>query len=821
MYATRHSLSNRLGRIAPLCKWLGGAAVSASLAAMLAGCSGAGYGDFNRSLGGDIGTGYNSSLAGSGRGGRQDGMATGLGRGTYPMIATSFQLSSLPGDPFDYERVNVQVTLRRADNSTVDVPAFYDGDSTWRMRYTPTAAGTYAVAGIKLNGQIAHESKLEKKDWTVNGDTQPGFVRLDRGDKTRFVFDNGGRYYPLGHNQAWHSDKLPDTPELFTKMHDAGENWSRVWMTHWDGKNLDWPQAGTAAKTTVAATGDSKADGKDKADSKVKPEKTESAAKSDGKEKTAKADSSQPVKLGDIDLNAAKKWDDIVAGAEKNGIYFQMVLQHHGQYSSREGFKNSSNVNSNWDENPYNVKNGGFLHSPDEFFTNAQARALTKRKLYYILARWGYSPSIMAYELFNEVQFTDAGKGKLDDQIALWHREMALFLRQFDGYRHLITTSSANDVALSSPVWETVDYVQVHTYPSDVLTTLGATETPGTYGQKNAKKTGKASFIGEYGPANLTDEDGTALHTGLWASLMRNGTGAAQYWDWGNVETHNLYPHFKAASGFIAASGLTGHGNLVSTTLQVDCPQMTALRFGPGGGFSKATQDEFVVGKEGAPQGIDQYPTFLQGAAHRDMMPKPLTLHVRYAQAGTFAVTVEKIAKAGAHLKVSVDGKAVERDYAAANADYAPKPEQQTTQVEVGQGMHDITVENTGKDWVVARQFALSNYTGALAANARVGKDFAAAWVYHRGNIYESRSRESGLETATGKVLLTGLQPGKYRYTWWDTATGKSLSADDIAVDKTKESVEVTTPPVKFDVALYVTKAGAPPARLKTAKAGK
>ena len=611
----------------------------------------------------------------------------------------------------------MQVTLRRADNSTIDVPAFYDGDNTWRMRYTPTQAGTYAVTNVKLNGQIAHESKLEKKDWTVNGETQPGFVRLDRGDKTRFVFDNGGRYYPLGHNQAWHSDNLPDTPELFAKMHDAGENWSRVWMTHWDGKNLDWPLAGNA----IAATTGSK-------------DKAAGGDKNEGKDKAA---SSPSVKLGDIDLNAAKKWDDIITGAEKNGIYFQMVLQHHGQYSSKEGFKDSSNVNSNWNENPYNVKNGGFLTSPDEFFTSAQARALTKRKLYYILARWGYSPSILAFELFNEVQFTDAGKGKLDDQIALWHREMALFLRQFDGYRHLITTSSAPDVPLTSPVWETVDYVQTHTYPSDVLTALGATETPGTYGQKSAKKTLKANFIGEYGPASLTDEDGTALHTGLWASLMRNGTGAAQYWDWGNVETHNLYSHFKAATGFIAASGLAGHGNLVSTTLQVDCPQTTSLRFGPGGGFSKATQDEFVVGKEGAPQGIDQYPTFLQGAAHRDMMPKPLTLHVRYAQAGTFAVTVEKVAKSGAHLKVSMDGKTVERDYAAETADYTPKLDLQTTQVEVPQGMHDITIENSGKDWVVARQFALSNYTGALAANARVGKDFAVAWVYHRGNIYE------------------------------------------------------------------------------------
>lgn len=754
------------------------------LAATLAGCAGAGYGDFNRGLGGDINSGYNSSIAGR-QNDRNTGATSGIGRGTYPMLSTSFQLSSLPGDPFDYEKVNVQVTLRKPDNSTVDIPAFYDGENTWRMRFTPTSAGTYAVASVKLNGQIAHEEKLEKKDWSVAGDTQPGFVRLDRGDHARFVFDNGARYYPLGHNQAWHSDKLPDTPALFAKMHDAGENWSRVWMTHWDGKNLDWPSDAP----------DAKADKLDKADKTAKPGKA--------------------VKLGDIDLAAVKKWDAIVEGAQKNGIYFQMVLQHYGQYSTK--------VDPNWNANPYNVKNGGFLQNPEEFFSNPQARALTKRKLYYILARWGYSPNILAFELFNEVEGTDAGRGKMTDQIALWHREMTLFLRQYDGYRHLLTTSSAPAIAYDSPVWETVDYVQTHTYPSDILTALGATETPDTYGATKtikSKKPSKPEFIGEFGPSGLTDAEGVGLHQGLWSSLMRNGTGAAQYWDWNTVEQNNLYSHFKAASGFVTASGLASHGSLVNTTLPIETTQTAALRFGPGGGFVKAAQNEFVVGKEGAPQGMDQFPTFLQGEAHRDMMPKPLTLHVQYPQPGTFAVNVEKTSKAGAHLKVSVDGKSVERDFAAADADRAPKVDERILKVDVPQGAHAITIENTGKDWLVVRQFALSNYASALACSARVGKDFAVAWVYHRGNIYESPAKDAkatAQETATGKILVTGLQPGKYRYTWWDTYAGKALTAEDVSVDKAKDGLQLPTPPIITDAALYITKAAAA-APIKTAK---
>ncbi len=104
---------------------------------------------------------------------------------------------------------------------------------------------------------------------------------------------------------------------------------------------------------------------------------------------------------------------------------------------------------------------------------------------------------------------------------------------------------------------------------------------------------------------------------------------------------------------------------------------------------------------------------------------------------------MEKTSKAGAHLKVSVDGKSVERDFAAGDADRAPKADERILKVDVPQGAHAITIENTGKDWLVVRQFSLSNYASALACSARVGKDFAVAWVYHRGNIYEAPAKDA------------------------------------------------------------------------------
>ncbi len=218
------------------------------------------------------------------------------------------------------------------------------------------------------------------------------------------------------------------------------------------------------------------------------------------------------------------------------------------------------------------------------------------------------------------------------------------------------------------------------------------------------------------------------------------------------------------------------------------------------------------------PAGMDRFPTFLQGQTHADMMPKPLTLQVSYAQAGTFAVSVAQVAKAGAHVKVSVDGKVSERDFPAASGDYNPKKAEETVTVEVPAGAHTITVQNTGKDWFVVRQFALSNYTPALAAQARVGKDYAAAWIYNRATVDAPLAQTKEATGISGRVQLTGLQAGKYRATWWDTYAGKSLDATDVSVTNAKEGVALATPPVVRDVALYVVRAGTPPSGGRKAK---
>ena len=95
--------------------------------------------------------------------------------------------------------------------------------------------------------------------------------------------------------------------------------------------------------------------------------------------------------------------------------------------------------------------------------------------LRYFVARYGYSTSIMAWELFNEVQFVDRIREKNDwDTVGKWHDEMAKYVRSIDTNHHLITTSSE----LDKPIWNQTDYYQGHGYPASVAGMLAGTPNP-------------------------------------------------------------------------------------------------------------------------------------------------------------------------------------------------------------------------------------------------------------------------------------------------------------------------------------------------------
>ena len=132
-------------------------------------------------------------------------------------------------------------------------------------------------------------------------------------------------------------------------------------------------------------------------------------------------------RLGWYRQDTASRLDAMLDLAEKLGLYYMICMDTHQDFRE-EG----------WLRNPFNADNGGPCKTPGDWFTNATAKELYKKRLRYTVARWGYSPHVFCWEFGNEFE----GWDQSPDAIKLpWHEEMSDHLRAIDPFRHLITTS--------------------------------------------------------------------------------------------------------------------------------------------------------------------------------------------------------------------------------------------------------------------------------------------------------------------------------------------------------------------------------------------
>ncbi len=651
-------------------------------------------------------------------------------------VEVSFRLD-VEGNPFDFEQhdVRLAVTTPAGERS---LPAFYDGDR-WRVRYRPAGDEAYTLGDITRNGEAVDVDRAIAVMQPA-GRADYGFVRLDP-TKRHFVFEDGTPYYPVGYNLAWRSRgeaNMPPLVESLARMGGARVNWTRLWMNHWDAKNLDWIEGDLPG--------------------------------------------GQPP-IGELSLFVARKWDGLIAAAEANGVCLQMVLQHHGQYSTA--------ADPNWATNPWNAANGGFLASPIDFFTNERARALTKRKLRYIVARYGHSPAVLAWELFNEVQYTDAYRsGDPADREAIyaWHEEMATFLREHDPHGHLITTSSVVDDA--GP-WRATDYYQGHVYPPDLIAAIDALDGVGL---------DRSYFYGEIGSDAAGDDPNAAadtLHRLLWASVTSQSAGTAQYWYWDLVEQRDLLGQFTAIQRFLDLAGIRGRADLEPIDVVVDAGALGPLTFGPALGWAPSRATEFTALPSGRIEGGSGMSAYLQGDSNRAMFPHA-TFRVNFPKNGEFAVAFDGVAPGGAAVDISVDGEVRATATLAPPRDgdeAEPRPLALTLSVPLSAGEHEIRLENVGPDWIRIATFTLSPYAPPLAVRAKGDADLIVLWAYRR----DTTAAATPIEHAT--LILPDVPAGRFNVDWVATATGTVVSRGESTSDGT---LRLSPPAITHDLAAVV-----------------
>ncbi|MEN9611406.1 MAG: hypothetical protein RLZZ628_2220 [Bacteroidota bacterium] len=666
----------------------------------------------------------------------------------YEKAQAVFTLSQTYSNPYNPTEITVDAIVNLPDGTTATVPCFYyvpstiSGNSatqnvaqaTWMLRYAPAKVGNYT---FKIKVQDASGTFYSTNvSITVTSGTKKGFVRLHPTNKQFMKFDNGTPYYPVGMNLCWNDGNLLDFYKPYIDSLAAnGASWTRYWMTDFARQALEWSSSHWSGWYNG---------------------------------------------LGTYSQNAASILDSVLTMCDKKEIYMQLVLQHHGQFSTT--------VNPEWYENPYYVNKGGMLNKASEFFNNAAAKTQTKKLYRYIIARWGYSTKILSWELFNEVEFTEGTNAEIDT----WHDEMSQYLKQLDVNQHLVTTSSGKDNA-TLPLMNdnaAMDQLQFHQYASNIETQLYNTA------QSLRSSLTKPILCGEFGTNddynNHPDAWNDHVRKSEWIGMFSETPNLFWYWQ----SNRKFYNSFKPLSQFLNGIDLVAEtgGHAMTFPVTANAGTATTIHAIPELDWATSTQNDFTVDSNNNISGLNRKSKYLQGV-WQVAMGSYTSFTVNYPTAGTALIEISNISTVNGSEKVqiSIDGASVgTQTFTGAG----------TFSVNVPAGTHVIRYAVTTNDWVKVVRYSFTSQFNALTAYGYRGSNKAYGYITDKN--YGQWADSTSMNAITGATLrINGLLSGNYQVQWMNPQTGNTTTT--LGFTAVNNAINIALPAFKKDLAFKIS----------------
>jgi hypothetical protein len=430
----------------------------------------------------------------------------------YQKAEWNVNLKASWNNPYAFDEIALDMVLTSPSEKKLTLPCYYESgksgdESVWKARFAARESGVYTYQfELKENGKVVSASP--KAEFKVKASNAKGF--LIPNDFWTFRYDNGELFRGIGENICWESrdeddskyfkalqeDKRFNYNYMLTKLAANGGNFFRTWMIYWN-LPVDW--------------------------------------------KTVSNNSRYQNTTSPYNESGMKRMDQLVELCDSLGIHMMLALESH------VGF-----MGNGWKMSSYNVANGGPAKTPYEFFTLPEAKQQYKNKLRLMIARYGYSPSIGAWEFFNEID-NAMYNGKPEDQlppsiITPWHDEMSTFLKSNDPYKHIVTTSVSHRDIEGMNDLKNMDLNQRHIYKNTAAI-------PATL-REYSLKYNKPYVIGEEGyewdwSKNFNDfavdMDGD-FKRALWYGLFSPTPILPMSWWWEFFENRGMMSYFKKVS---------------------------------------------------------------------------------------------------------------------------------------------------------------------------------------------------------------------------------------------------------------------------------
>jgi mannan endo-1,4-beta-mannosidase len=256
--------------------------------------------------------------------------------------------------------------------------------------------------------------------------------------------------------------------------------------------------------------------------------------------------------VGRFAPNMVQLWDDLFALLERVGL--RVLLTPYDTFF----------MWIRWRHHPYNRANGGVCTSRGSWLTCSDTRRAIKNRLAFASDRWGSSPALFAWDLWNEIHPAHGGNDPA--AVAPFIDDLSHWLRAREcerlGYANLQTVSIFGPELIRHPMLvdtifrhPTLDFANTHLYEHGTIDDPRDTVAPALAAARlmqaavTAAGTARPVFDSEHGPIHSFKDRKRTLPDAFddeyfrhiqWAHLASGGAGGGMRWP-------NRHPHVLTA----------------------------------------------------------------------------------------------------------------------------------------------------------------------------------------------------------------------------------------------------------------------------------
>ena len=410
----------------------------------------------------------------------------------YDAIFFEVALTGEWENPYLQEEAALDMVLTAPSGKELVLPCFYKegesgAESTWEARFTPQERGKYTYFfRYTQDGEVASETA--PATFKSRRSKLGGILHVR--DNWTLVYDNGKPFRGVGINLCWES-RTQDDSKFFSDLHEQHDRFNFDAMLPDFAKN-----GGNFTRMWICDWNF--------------PIDRQTGFNNHRYEETTEY----------MNRSAVERLDHVVNLLEDLDIKIMLCI---GQ---------------------------GKVVADQAFFICPDAKVRYKNYLRYIVARWGYSPAIGMWELFNEIDNVqhNAPDGVIPaEYIVTWHDEMSTYLAAIDPFQHIRTTSISHRDLEGLNDLANLDINQKHIYNA----THVVPETIDAYIAKH----NKPYIVGEVGyewdwSKNFDDfADGMNMdfRRAFWYGLFSQTALTPMTWWWEWFDEHRMIPYMQNA----------------------------------------------------------------------------------------------------------------------------------------------------------------------------------------------------------------------------------------------------------------------------------